>query len=77
MGKRHERVDNWVKSLYEKKWVLSTGQALLISAAVVVGAIAIYKTLYPQKWTGFGADFNESVTTKEVINQKDGKIISL
>jgi uncharacterized protein YjbI with pentapeptide repeats len=77
MGKWRERVDNWVKSLPEKKRVWSTGQVLLISAAVVVGAIAIYKTLYPLEWTGFGADSNESVTTKEVINPKDGRIIRL
>ncbi|OYD94836.1 hypothetical protein CDG76_15770 [Nostoc sp. 'Peltigera membranacea cyanobiont' 210A] len=66
-----------MKSLQEKKRVWSTGQALLISAAVVVGAIAIYKMLYPLEWTGFGPDSNDSVTTKEVINPKDGRIIKL
>ncbi|MFL9458947.1 pentapeptide repeat-containing protein [Tolypothrix bouteillei VB521301_2] len=69
--------DNWLKSVLEKKQVLSAGRTLLISATVVVGALTIYKTLYPLEWAGFGPDSNKSVTTKEVINPKDGKIIKL
>ncbi|MUH00623.1 pentapeptide repeat-containing protein, partial [Scytonema sp. UIC 10036] len=67
MGKRRERFADWVKSL-------STKQKWLIAVAGVLVAIAI---LYQFYWSGFGEDSNKSVTTKQVINPKDGKTIEL
>ncbi|MUG92837.1 pentapeptide repeat-containing protein [Scytonema sp. UIC 10036] len=77
MGGRSEKFANWAKFLLTNKQVLSAAQTLLISSTVVVGVIAIYKTLYPLEWAGFKPDSNKSVTTKETINSKDGKIIKL
>ncbi|KAF3886653.1 MULTISPECIES: pentapeptide repeat-containing protein [Nostocales] len=64
------------KTQNQKKPIWLTKQKLLIGLAIA-GAIAILPELYRVNWIGFGPDSNKSVTTKEVINPKDGKIIKL
>lgn len=64
------------KTQNQKKQIWLTKPKFLIGLAIA-GAIAILPALYRVDWVGFGPDSNKSVTTKEVINPKDGKIIKL
>lgn len=57
----------------KKQGWLAKKHKLLIGLAIV-GVIAI---LYRIDGAGFGSDLNISVTTKKVVNPKDGKIIDL
>lgn len=67
MSEWRKKFANLIKSLFIK-------QKLFISIFISVGAIII---LYQFNWSGFGKDSNKSVTIKEVINPKDGKIVKL
>ncbi|MFN6571109.1 pentapeptide repeat-containing protein [Dendronalium sp. ChiSLP03b] len=43
----------------------------------LLATVVIIYILYQFNWSGFGEDSNKSVTIKEVLNPKDGKIIKL
>lgn len=67
-------MSEWRKKFANLIKSLSIKQKLFISIFISVGAIII---LYQFNWSGFGKDSNKSVTIKEVINPKDGKIVKL
>lgn len=58
---------NWLKKIIDKNKLI---------VGLLATVIIIY-ILYQFNWSGFGEDSNKSVTIKEVINPRDGKIIKL
>ncbi|GAB1538153.1 hypothetical protein NUACC21_08110 [Scytonema sp. NUACC21] len=50
---------------------------IFVIAGIAIQLHLLYSLLYSLEGSGFGPDSNQSKTTKEVINPKDGKIIKL